>query len=58
MTGYQPIVSKTPTRMGAFDERDTDLIRYLGLNPAKPEDRPRSRCAGTTGSTRCSNTLS
>ncbi|BBU22137.1 hypothetical protein [Mycobacterium xenopi] len=39
MSGYQPIVSKTPTRMGAFDERDTDLIRYLGLNPAKPEDR-------------------
>ena len=27
------------TRMGAFDDRDEGLIRYLGLNPSKPEDR-------------------
>ncbi|PIJ36756.1 hypothetical protein BMW24_003580 [Mycobacterium heckeshornense] len=25
--------------MGAFDETDTNLIRYLGLDPRKPEDR-------------------
>lgn len=35
---YQP-VSQQPARMGAFDERDENLIRYLGLNPNKPEDR-------------------
>jgi hypothetical protein len=34
---YTP-VAQTP-RMGAFDERDQNLIRYLGLNPNKPEDR-------------------
>lgn len=35
---YQP-AAKPPARMGAFDERDQNLVRYLGLNPAKPEDR-------------------
>jgi hypothetical protein len=33
---YKPVVQP---RMGAFDERDTNLVRYLGLNPQKPEDR-------------------
>jgi hypothetical protein len=33
---YQPVAQP---RMGAFDERDTNLVRYLGLNPQKPEDR-------------------
>lgn len=27
------------TTMGSFDETDNNLIRYLGLNPSKPEDR-------------------
>jgi hypothetical protein len=27
------------TRMGAFDQRDEGLVRYLGLDPSKPEDR-------------------
>jgi hypothetical protein len=27
------------TRMGAFDEHDQNLIRYLGLNPNSPADR-------------------
>jgi hypothetical protein len=35
-TDYIPVAQP---RMGAFDERDTNLIRYLGLNPSKPEDR-------------------
>lgn len=34
---YKP-VAQAP-RMGAFDEHDQNLIRYLGLNPNKPEDR-------------------
>lgn len=33
---YTPVVQP---RMGAFDETDQNLIRYLGLNPNKPEDR-------------------
>lgn len=28
-----------PQAMGAFDERDQNLIRYLGLNPNNPADR-------------------
>lgn len=27
------------TQMGAFDQRDEGLVRYLGLDPRKPEDR-------------------
>lgn len=35
---YKP-VAQTPAPMGAFDENDQNLIKYLGLDPRKPEDR-------------------
>jgi hypothetical protein len=31
-------IAQTP-QMGAFDQRDEGLVRYLGLDPRKPEDR-------------------
>ena len=42
MTSYKPVAqppAQPPARMGAFNENDENLIRYLGLNPSKPEDR-------------------
>jgi hypothetical protein len=31
--------NKQPARMGSFDQSDEGLVRYLGLDPRKPEDR-------------------